>query len=321
MADTCPLWLVVGFFGAGKTTLLCRLARASRGRGLVFVVNEFSAVDVDAGLIEREGGKTVAVPGGSIFCRCLVTEFVDVLSRVAEGYVNNAAPAFCPDGVVIEASGIADPRSMRRLLAESGLDARYHVAGVTAVVDPGTVMKLLLVLPNIRGQIESADLVLLNKADLHAPKIIAKVRDKIREINPRATVIRCVRGAVDPAIILADGVSLRAEQVDAAFGVCRDPRYEREVVVFQNPVRLKELCEEVAAAGDGLYRVKGFVETNEGWKYLDWSAGVLSGGAAEPHQASQLAIIWDPETVGANPAQRLCRFVRTSAATATARER
>ena len=318
MADTCPLWLVVGFLGAGKTTLLRRLARASRGRGLVFVVNEFSAVDVDAGLIEREGGTTVAVPGGSIFCRCLVTEFVDVLSRVAEGYVNNAEPAFCPEGVVIEASGMADPRSMRRLLAESGLDTRYHVAGVTAVVDPGTVMKLLLVLPNIRGQIEAADLVLLNKADLHSAATIGKVRDKIVAINPRATVIRCERCAVDPAILLADGVLPRAEQVDAAFGVCRDLRYEREVVVLPDPVRLRDLCEAVAAAGDGLYRVKGFVKTTGGWKYLDWSAGVLSSEAAEPHPVSALAMIWNPQAVRANPAQRLSRFVRASASAATA---
>ena len=156
MAQTCPIWLVVGFLGAGKTTLLRRLADASHGRNLIFVVNEFSAVDVDARVLEREGAKTIAVSGGSIFCRCRVTEFVDVLRRVAEGRVGTAEPGFCPGGIVIEASGMADPRSMRRLLAESGLDARFHVAGVTAVVDPGTVLKLLSVLPNIRGQIESA---------------------------------------------------------------------------------------------------------------------------------------------------------------------
>lgn len=312
MSDTCPIWLVVGFLGAGKTTLLRRLVHAVRGRNLIYVVNEFSAVDIDAGLIEREGGKTVAVPGGSIFCRCLVTEFVAVLRRVAEGNICNAAPAFCPEGVVIEASGIADPRSMRRLLAESGLDARYHVAGVTAIVDPGSVMKLLLVLPNIRGQIESADLILLNKTDLHSTEVIAKVRDKIRKINPRATVIRCVRGEVDPEILLADGVSPRAEQVDAAFGLCKDPHYECEVVVFQKPVRLADLSEAVAAAGDELYRIKGFVKTTEGWKQLEWSAGVLSSEEAESHSTSALTMIWNPLATRTNPALRFSAFGRTA---------
>jgi G3E family GTPase len=305
MAQTCPIWLVVGFLGAGKTTLLRRLADASRGRNLIFVVNEFSAVDVDARVIEREGAKTIAVSGGSIFCRCRVTEFVDVLRRVAEEKVGNEEPGFCPGGVVIEASGMADPRSMRRLLAESGLDSRFHVAGVTAVVDPGTVLKLLSVLPNIRGQIESADLVLLNKTDLHSAAVIEKVRDAIRAINPHATVIRCERCAVDLEILLADGVPSRAEQVDAAFGLCRDARYEREAVVFRNPVRLQALCEAIVSAGEGLYRVKGFVETTEGWKYLDWSAGALSSEDAEPQPDSMLAMIWNPQAVCANPAQFL----------------
>jgi len=286
---------VVGFLGAGKTTLLRRLVHTATGRTLVYVVNEFSAVDVDAGLIEREGGTAIAVPGGSIFCRCLISEFVGVLRRVSDGLQGRDGAIMQPEGVVIEASGMADPRSMRRLLAESGLDARFHVAGVTAVVDPGTLMKLLLVLPNIRGQIEAADMVLLNKTDLHAPETVEKVRNKIRAINPHATLIRCVRGEVDPAIILAEGVSLRAEQVDAAFGLCRDPLYEREAVVFRRPVDAQALCDRVSAAGESLLRAKGFVNTTSGWKYLDWSAGILTLEDAGPGHTSALAVIWNPQ--------------------------
>ena len=311
MPATCPIWLVVGFLGAGKTTLLRRLVKTARGRRLIYVVNEFSAVDVDAGLIERDGGSTIAVPGGSIFCRCLITEFVNVLRRVSDGLQGSDGVIVQPDGVVIEASGLADPRSMRRLLAESGLDARFHVAGVTAVVDPGTLMKLLLVLPNIKGQIESADLILLNKTDLHSPETIEKVRKKICAINPHATLVRCMRGAVDPAIILAEGVSQRAAQVDAEFGLCRDPQFEREVVVFQQPVELQTLCDRIASGGEGLYRAKGFVNTACGWKYLDWSAGVLSLEDADAGRTSALALIWNPQTVNAG----LTRWISECAGT------
>jgi G3E family GTPase len=302
--ETCPIWLVVGFLGAGKTTVLCQLVHATRGRRLVYVVNEFSAVDVDAGLIEREGGTALAVAGGSIFCRCLVTEFVSVLRRVSDGLPGRDGVVMQSEGVVIEASGIADPRSMRRLLVESGMDARFHVAGVTAVVDPGTLMKLLLVLPNIRGQIESADLILLNKTDLHTPEMVEKVRKKIVALNPHATVIRCTRGAVNPSIILADGVSARAAEVDAEFGVCKDPRFERETLLFSKPVELQRLRDIFAEAEEGVYRAKGFVFSSEGWVYLDWSSGILSMEAASPAAASALIVIWNPAT-GGKTAQRL----------------
>jgi G3E family GTPase len=294
---------VVGFLGAGKTTVLRRLVHATVGRRLVYVVNEFSAVDVDAGLIEKEGGAAVAVAGGSIFCRCLVSEFARVLRQVGEGVAGPGGTAFVPEGVVIEASGMADPRSVGRLLAESGLDRSFHVAGVTAVVDPGTLFKLLLVLPNIRGQIETADLILINKCDLHSDKAVEAVRKRLRVINPYAALVQCVYAEVDPEIVLADGVSRRNAEVDAAFGVCRDPSFEREVIPFAWPVDRQALIRAFDGLGDSrdrLYRVKGFVLTEGGWLYLDWSAGRLR--VEEPldvlaAQVSALVLIWDPSVV------------------------
>ena len=294
--NTTPIWLVVGFLGAGKTTVLRRLVHHANGRGLLFIVNEFSAVDVDAGLVEREGGTAIAVAGGSIFCRCLVTEFISTLSRVSEGIPMRTGEILQPQGVVIEASGMADPRSMKRLLQESGLDKRFHVAGVTTVVDPGMLMKLLLVLPNIRGQIESADLILLNKTDLHAPETIAKVQEKIAMINPNAQIVRCTHGNVSPDIILADGLAARIEQMDTAFGLCKDPNFEREVVTFDAPVTTASLKALFAGTEDGLYRAKGSIRTTEGWFYLDWSAGRLTLEPCPPAPSSTLVLIWNPAT-------------------------
>ena len=291
---TCPIWLIVGFLGAGKTTLLRRLVHAAGDRRLAFVVNEFSAVDVDAALIEREGGMALAVAGGSIFCRCRVTEFVNVLKLVSDGLPGRDGVVFQPDGVVVEASGMSDPRSAYRLLAESGLEARFHVAGITTVVDPGMLIKLLLVLPNIRGQIESADLILLNKTDLHTPEMIAKVRKMLAAINPQATVLRCVRGAVEPSVILTDGVSARAAQVDAAFGLCMDPHYDRETLEFAKPLDLNSLRTAFDTADAGFYRAKGFVLTTGGWFHVEWSAGELQLAPSTPAPVSALVTIWNP---------------------------
>jgi len=304
MPTTCPIWLVVGFLGAGKTTLLRRLVHAAGERRIVFVINEFSAVDVDAGVIEREGGEALAVAGGSIFCRCLITEFLNVLRRLSDGIPWRDGSVSQPDGVVIEASGMADVRSLRGLLKESGLEACFHVAGVTAVVDPGTLMKLLLVLPNIRGQIESADLILLNKTDLHTPEVIDKIRDELAAINPHAPVIRCVRGVVDPAIILADGVSERAAQVDAAFDLCKDPRYACETLRFRDPLDLRVVRAVFAGVEEGFYRAKGHLLTTEGWRAVDWSAGLLTIEESLPAPQSALVLIWNPAT-GGKVARRL----------------
>lgn len=305
MPATVPVWLVVGFLGAGKTTLLRRLVKSPGGRKLAFVVNEFSDVDVDAGLVAQEGGVAVSVAGGSIFCHCKVTEFVNVLGRISGGLPGTDGGLLRPEGVVIEASGMADPRSMLRLLAESGLDRRYHVAGVTAVVDPGTLLKLLNVLPNIRGQIEAADLILLNKTDLHEADVMARIRDTVMSINPRAKVLPCVRAEVDEGILLADGSSGNRVFSDAEFGRCKDPHYECETIVFTDRVDLSVLIDRLALTGPLLYRAKGYVSTNAGWKYLDWSAGVLSLDDAAQQETSAVTLIWNPGAGYGNPAESL----------------
>lgn len=292
MSGTVPVWLVVGFLGAGKTTLLRRLVKSPRGRRLAYVVNEFSNVDVDAGLVAQEGGVSLSVAGGSIFCRCKVTEFVSVLQKISGGLPDNDGGLLLPEGVVIEASGMADPRSMRRLLAESGLDRFYHVAGVTALADPRTLFKLLAVLPNVRGQIEAADLVVLNKTDLCQPTEISCAREAIRSINPRATVLTVIRADIDPDTVLSREPHCPNASTDVAYGLCKDPRFERKTVCFSFPVDPLQIKAGLAAAGDGLYRAKGFVETVTGWKRLDWCAGEMALEEAAPREKSEITLIY-----------------------------
>ena len=140
--------------------------------------------------------------------------------------------------------------------------------------------------------------ILLNKSDLHAPETIKKIQKAIVAINPRATLIRCAHGAVDPLIVLANGYSARAAEVDAAFGLCRDPLYERETILFRTPVD----CDSLVAAFDGenesLYRAKGFVRTNRGWRHFEWSAGKLTQEEVAPvaGASSALVLIWSSTT-------------------------
>jgi len=77
-----PLTLITGFLGSGKTTLLKTLNELNRESRLVFLVNDFSANGVDAALLAEEKDEIISVAGGSIFCKCLVTEFVNRLREI-----------------------------------------------------------------------------------------------------------------------------------------------------------------------------------------------------------------------------------------------
>lgn len=111
--------------------------------------------------LQLPAGQLVSIPGGSIFCHCLVGEFVRVLGEVAV-----VDPR--PEGVIVEASGIADPKVVVvGMLAETKLDAMFDLRRVVTVVDPGSFHKLIQTLPAITAQVEASDLVLINKTDLY----------------------------------------------------------------------------------------------------------------------------------------------------------
>lgn len=289
MADKIPIWLVTGFLGSGKTTLLRRIVKATQQRRVLFLVNEFSAVDVDAGLIEQDGGTALGIPGGSIFCRCLVTEFVSTLQRVVAWAAESPI-----EGVVIEASGMADPGAMGRLLVETRLDDRFEVAQVVSVVDPGTFGKLCHTLPNIVHQVAAADLVLVNKVDLHTETFLDQLEGQLARINPRAARLRCARADVPLELILASPQSAGHGELMGEFAMCRDPNYCRDTVTIDRTVSESRIRAFIEAAGDDLYRAKGYLHTDAGMRYVDYSAKLLRILPTDMTvQDTMLVVIWN----------------------------
>ena len=257
-----PLTLVTGFLGAGKTTLLSRLAKEQKGRALVFLVNEFSPGDVDGAVVEAEGVDAIAIPGGSIFCKCLVSEFIKHLSDI---------PRLFPDttGVVIEASGIADPRVISTMLKETKLDSVYNLARVITVVDPNSFPKLIQTLPNIRSQVESADTVLVNKVDLFSEEEVSKTVELVYECNKDVDILKTNFCAIEFDVF---GERCRQE-TEGEYALCADPNYIVRSIVARGKFDLEKLREAIEEVADSVYRLKGFVLTDKGVVKVDFSSG------------------------------------------------
>lgn len=296
-----PVCLVTGFLGSGKTTLLRRIVRKNSGRRLVFLVNEFSPRDVDGGLVADDGAEVVTVPGGSIFCRCLVTGFLQHLRRIASWNDPSRGGGLGGEfalpvnrelrsdprpreeggvaGLVIEASGVANPAVIRRLLAETGLDREFRLSRIVVVVDPKSFPKLLRTLPNIRAQAEGADVVLVNKIDLAAPAELEKIRALLAEIAPQAEVIETSRCEAEFELFPAAG---SAAAGGGEYAKCADPNFERLELAFSGPADLDALRSALLACGEDLYRAKGKVWASGGAAaYVDLSGGGVTLAATQ----------------------------------------
>ena len=115
-----PLLLLTGYLGAGKTTLLNHLlARPSiRGKNVSLIINEFGELGVDGRLVDSGARPLYELNKGSLFCVCIRTDFLDVLETIVNGGK--------PDLVLVEATGVAEPRDIESMLDEPHLAGKFR---------------------------------------------------------------------------------------------------------------------------------------------------------------------------------------------------
>jgi len=282
-----PATVITGFLGAGKTTLLRHLIEHAGGRRLAIIVNEFGSVGVDADLLRGcgvpacEEADIVELANGCLCCT-VADEFLPVM----EALLNRADP---PEHIVIETSGLALPKPLLKAFGWPSIRSRVTVDGVIAVVDgpavaagrfaddPAAVAAQRLADPGLdhdnplaevfEDQLQSADLVVLNKADLLDADTLAQVRAAVAAGLPRAVrTVAAHEGRVDPAVLLGlhaaaeDDLAARPSHHDAEDGAHEHDDFESFVVAIPETdapdalvARLKSIAER-----HKVLRIKGF---------------------------------------------------------------
>ncbi|ELZ94343.1 CobW family GTP-binding protein [Haloferax sulfurifontis] len=216
--ETIPVTVLGGSLGAGKTTLLNHLLTNAGDRDIAVLVNDMGSVNVDAELVAEESDLAVGDGVTELSNGCICCELQDDL----ETAVVRLARERSFDHLVVEASGVSEPGPVARLFVTSRAAARYDVAGLVTVVDArlfadtfgggdpdrtvaeegdGSVRPLSDLLVE---QVESADLVVLNKRDLVSDAELAAVRDAVEALRPGATVVETTHGDVDVDLLLSD---------------------------------------------------------------------------------------------------------------------
>ena len=216
--------LLTGYLGSGKTTLLNRILNNRKGIRFAVIVNDIGEVNIDADLIQKGGvvGKKdeslVALQNGCICCT-LKTDLIEQL------YELTRSGKF--DYVVIEASGICEPEPIARTICSipslGGLYTKYGTCRLDCIATVVDAMRMqsefdcgdTLVMKNIDEedienliiqQIEFCNIVLLNKASEVSPKELTRIKQIIRELQPKAEIIECNYADVELDKLLNTGL-------------------------------------------------------------------------------------------------------------------
>mmetsp|Transcript_71493 Transcript_71493/g.149469 ORF Transcript_71493/g.149469 Transcript_71493/m.149469 type:complete len:555 (+) Transcript_71493:75-1739(+) len=234
---TTPVTLLSGFLGAGKTTLLKRLLENSRELKIGVIVNDVASVNVDAQMVlshsaGTDGLEVVQLENGCVCCSIsddLFSSITTLLSKRPQGY----------DHLLIELSGVSDPMAVKKnwefakrvrhpaamrsdirqvltlvdasCFASDWLDGNPDAEkrnqgadAATAVVSVSAASSVVArpVVELLAEQLEAADTVLVNKADLLSPKDLESVEALVSAINVTAEVHRTTFGDIDPLVVL-----------------------------------------------------------------------------------------------------------------------
>ena len=199
-ATPLPVTVVGGFLGAGKTTLVNALLARAEGRRLAVLVNDFGELAIDAALIATRSETTISLQNGCVCCS-LVSGLAQALLDVLE-----CTPR--PDHVVIEASGVSDPRRIAQI-ARAAREFRHEATLV--VVDAERIKaqaKDRYVGETVVAQLASADLILLNKCDLIDSDSARSLQTWLRANAPGASIIETIQSELPPDLVLGPAAHL-----------------------------------------------------------------------------------------------------------------
>jgi G3E family GTPase len=192
-----PVLLVAGCLGAGKTTLLNHLLANPGGRRIAAIVNDFGAIDIDAGLLGTVSDGVVSLKNGCICC-----SLQGDLLRTLASVIKRASP---PDAIVIETSGVSDPAEIIRNLMDPVIFKVAPLETVVTLVDARRVLDEPELAQDAlwRSQLRAADFVLLTKSDLLDDDERGRIVEVIGKHKPASVVFDVVGGVVAPDLLFS----------------------------------------------------------------------------------------------------------------------
>ncbi|MFH9331195.1 CobW family GTP-binding protein [Streptomyces althioticus] len=257
-----PVVVLAGFLGSGKTTLLNHLLHRSGGSRIGAVVNDFGAVEIDAMAVAGAlGDSTVSLGNGCLCCAVDASELDEYLERLAR-------PSAGIDVVVIEASGLAEPQELVRMVLASELPNIVY-GGLVEVVDAAEFDETRAAHPGIDRHLALADLVVVNKIDrVDDPEPVLKT---VRDLVDRAAVVPATHGRVDPELLFDCRPSEERIGQLSFDDLHRDGReheahphlhagYDTLSFVSERPLDPRRLVAFLDSRPAGLYRIKGYVD-------------------------------------------------------------
>jgi cobalamin biosynthesis protein CobW len=232
----------------------------AEGTRIAVVSNEFGALGIDQALLGQGGEAYVELEGGCVCCQ-LSDELVNTLQMLWE--------RVCPDGVIIETSGVALPFDTQLQVWREPVCRWVDDDMAVVVVNAEQLFEQRDLEGTFEDQVSSADLILLNKIDLVPEESLDQLEVILHGMAPDTPVVHSIHGQINPSVLFPPDLrDLHAQR--RATGGQPTPHLHESFRAFElaveDGVDPEALIERLRNLGT--LRGKGFVRTSEGLRLV-----------------------------------------------------
>lgn len=189
-----PITVIQGFLGSGKTTLLNHFLTHNQGMNIGVVVNDFGDINIDSQLVKSKTEKRLELTSGCICCSLQTLDLQEAIDQFTYRDSNI-------DYIIIEASGLAEPRDLA-LTLKNTLGLKVRLDSIVTVLDAENIKKNASEHDTARDQIIFTDFIIINKVDLVSHAKIKEIHQMVNSFNPKARVIESTKADVDVRLLL-----------------------------------------------------------------------------------------------------------------------
>ncbi len=251
-----PALVLSGFLGSGKTTIVQRLLEHAKENGIriALISNELGELGIDRALLGEGGKAYVELEGGCVCCE-LSDDLLETLTELHR--------EVDPDRFVIETSGVALPYDTQlNFWREPACDFIGEDMAVV-VVNAEQLREGRDLEGTFTDQVQSADLMILNKIDLVPEAEWPAIEARLRQIEPEAPYVHAVRGEIDLNLLFPPDAS-EFDRSGPAPKAKPHHHEQFETSEWNPPDGMTSAEIEATLSRDDLLRAKGFVRTREG---------------------------------------------------------
>ena len=177
---TVPITILTGFLGAGKTTIVNKILKENPQIKFGLIINEFGEIGIDGQILESQNTNTdITEMSNGCLCCTVRGDLLEAVSKMAEKV----------DYVIIEASGLAEPKPIADTFVTNDLGGKIFLDSVVCVLDSVNYFKTEKDFQIAVDQLTFSDILVLNKTETAKKSDLETLRKIIKNANPTGIIL------------------------------------------------------------------------------------------------------------------------------------